>query len=120
MANKRSGGGAKRSASRWGDRLTGAQSLMRSMEQEGVDVDLRHPRRRDPAAYDPLIDSSIRHVLMRHEQGAGHAAEGYARATGGSACAWAPRPRRSTWSRPSPTRDGLIPVVAITGQVPTR
>ena len=74
--------GKAASAARWGDRLTGAQSLMRSMELEGVDVIFGIPGGAILPAYDPLIDSSIRHVLMRHEQGAGHAAEGYAHASG--------------------------------------
>ena len=49
--------------------------------------------------YDPLFDSpSVRHILVRHEQGAGHAATGYAQVTGRPGCAWPPRgPARPTW-----------------------
>jgi acetolactate synthase I/II/III large subunit len=62
--------------------LTGAQALIKSLEMEGVEVVFGLPGGAILPVYDPLIDSSIRHVLVRHEQGAGHMAEGYALATG--------------------------------------
>ena len=62
--------------------LTGAQALIKSLEMEGVEIIFGLPGGAILPVYDPLIDSSIRHVLVRHEQGAGHMAEGYALATG--------------------------------------
>ena len=65
------------------ERITGAQSLIRSMEYAGVDVVFGIPGGAILPAYDPLMDSAkVRHILVRHEQAAGHAAEGYAAATG--------------------------------------
>ncbi|MCW2619793.1 MAG: ilvI, partial [Modestobacter sp.] len=62
--------------------ITGAQSLVRSLEAVGVEVVFGIPGGAILPAYDPLFDSALRHVLVRHEQGAGHAATGYAQATG--------------------------------------
>ena len=62
--------------------LTGAQALIKSLEQQGVDTVFGLPGGAILPVYDPLLDSSIRHILVRHEQGAGHMAEGYALATG--------------------------------------
>ena len=63
-------------------KLTGAQALIKSLEMEGVEVMFGLPGGCILPVYDPLIDSPIRHILVRHEQGAGHMAEGYAHATG--------------------------------------
>jgi len=63
-------------------KLTGAQALIKSLEMEGVDVMFGLPGGAILPVYDPIIDSSIRHILVRHEQGAGHMAEGYAMVTG--------------------------------------
>ena len=63
-------------------KLTGAQALIKSLEMEGVEVMFGLPGGAILPVYDPLIDSSIRHILVRHEQGAGHMASGYAHATG--------------------------------------
>src|SRR5579875_3820341 len=64
-------------------RVTGAQALVLALERIGVDVVFGIPGGAVLPAYDPLIDSEqIRHILVRHEQGAGHAATGYAQATG--------------------------------------
>jgi acetolactate synthase-1/2/3 large subunit len=63
-------------------KLTGAQALIKSLEMEGTEVMFGLPGGAILPVYDPLIDSSIRHILVRHEQGAGHMAEGYAQATG--------------------------------------
>ena len=62
--------------------LTGAQALIKSLEMEGVDTIFGLPGGCILPVYDPLLDSPIRHILVRHEQGAGHMAEGYAHVTG--------------------------------------
>lgn len=81
------------------EHVTGAQSLIRSLEEVGADTVFGIPGGTILPAYDPLMDSTrVRHVLVRHEQGAGHAATGYAQATGkvGVCMAtWAPGP--PTW-----------------------
>ena len=63
-------------------KLSGAQALVRSLEKEGVEIIFGYPGGVMLPVYDVLLDSGIRHVLTRHEQGAAHAADGYARATG--------------------------------------
>src|ERR1700677_3742458 len=64
-------------------RVTGAQALVHALERAGADVVFGIPGGAILPAYDPLLDSTeIRHILVRHEQGAGHAATGYAQATG--------------------------------------
>ena len=62
--------------------LTGAQALVKSLEMQEVEVIFGLPGGAILPVYDPIIDSPIRHILVRHEQGAGHMAEGYAQATG--------------------------------------
>ena len=62
--------------------ISGAQAVIKALEREGVDIVFGVPGGAILPAYDPLYDSSVRHVLARHEQGAGHMAEGYAWATG--------------------------------------
>ena len=62
--------------------INGGEALMRSLEHEGVEVVFGLPGGAILPVYDPLIDSPIRHILVRHEQGAGHMAEGYAHVTG--------------------------------------
>jgi acetolactate synthase-1/2/3 large subunit len=102
-------------------RLTGAQALFKSLELEGVDVVFGIPGGAILPAYDPLLDSSVRHVLMRHEQGAGHAAEGYAHATGRPGVCMAtsgPGGCNLVTALADAFMDS-IPVVAITGQVPS-
>jgi acetolactate synthase-1/2/3 large subunit len=85
--------------------LTGAQALIRSLEQEGVDTIFGLPGGAILPVYDPLLDSSIRHILVRHEQGAGHMAEGYALATGRPGVAMVTSgPERRTSSPRSATR----------------
>ncbi|MFI8367010.1 thiamine pyrophosphate-binding protein, partial [Streptomyces sp. NPDC085466] len=65
------------------EHVTGAQSLIRSLEEVGADTVFGLPGGCILPAYDPLMDSTrVRHILVRHEQGAGHAATGYAQATG--------------------------------------
>ena len=63
-------------------KLNGGQALIKSLEMEGVEVMFGLPGGAILPVYDPIIDSPIRHILVRHEQGAGHMAEGYAHATG--------------------------------------
>ena len=62
--------------------LNGGQALIKSLEMEGVEVIFGLPGGAILPVYDPIIDSPIRHILVRHEQGAGHMAEGCAHATG--------------------------------------
>ncbi len=100
-------------------RLTGAQSLVRSLESVGVDVVFGIPGGTILPAYDPLLDSTkVRHVLVRHEQGAGHAATGYAQATGETGVCMATSGPGAT-NLVTPLADAnmdSVPVVAITGQ----
>ncbi len=102
-------------------KVTGAQALFKSLEGEGVDVIFGIPGGAILPAYDPLLDSSVRHVLCRHEQGAGHAAEGYAWATGKVGVAMATSgPGGCNLVTPlADAKMDSVPIVAITGQVPT-
>jgi acetolactate synthase I/II/III large subunit len=102
-------------------RVTGAQALFRALEGEGVDVVFGIPGGAILPAYDPLLDSSVRHVLCRHEQGAGHAAEGYAWATGkvGVAIATSGPGGCNLVTALADAKMDSVPIVAITGQVPT-
>jgi acetolactate synthase I/II/III large subunit len=100
--------------------VTGAQSLIRSLEHAGCEVVFGIPGGAILPAYDPIIDSPIRHVLMRHEQGAGHAAEGYAQATGKVGVCMATSGPGAT-NLVTPLTDAFmdsVPIVAVTGQVP--
>jgi len=102
-------------------KMTGAQALIASLEHEGTDVIFGVPGGAILPAYDPLLDSPIRHVLARHEQGAGHMAEGYAWATGRVGVCMATSGPGAT-NLVTPLADALmdsVPLVAITGQVPT-
>ncbi|KHO25939.1 acetolactate synthase 1 catalytic subunit [Mycolicibacterium setense] len=100
--------------------LTGAQAVVRSLEELGVDVVFGIPGGAVLPVYDPLFDSQkLRHVLVRHEQGAGHAASGYAHATGKVGVMMATSGPGAT-NLITPLADAQmdsIPVVAITGQV---
>ena len=101
--------------------ITGAQSLVRSLEAAGVDVIFGIPGGAILPAYDPPFDSQVRHVLVRHEQGAGHAATGYAQATGRVGVCMATSGPGAT-NLVTPLADAhmdSVPVVAITGQVPS-
>jgi acetolactate synthase-1/2/3 large subunit len=105
-----------------GERITGAQSLIRSMEYADVDVVFGIPGGAILPAYDPLMDSTkVRHILVRHEQAAGHAAEGYAAATGRVGVCMATSGPGAT-NLVTPIADAhmdSVPMVAITGQVPS-
>ncbi|AKK30414.1 acetolactate synthase large subunit [Mycobacterium sp. EPa45] len=100
--------------------LTGAQAVVRSLEEIGVDTIFGIPGGAVLPVYDPLYDSQkLRHVLVRHEQGAGHAASGYAHATGKVGVMMATSGPGAT-NLVTPLADAQmdsIPVVAITGQV---
>ncbi|RCK71425.1 acetolactate synthase large subunit [Desertihabitans brevis] len=105
-----------------GELITGSESLVRSLEKAGVEVIFGIPGGAILPAYDPLFDSSIRHILVRHEQGAGHAAEGYAVATGKVGVCMATSGPGAT-NLVTPLADAMmdsVPVVAITGQVAGR
>jgi acetolactate synthase-1/2/3 large subunit len=99
--------------------MTGAQSLVRSLEEIGCEVVFGIPGGTILPAYDPLLDSTkVRHVLVRHEQGAGHAATGYAQATGKVGVCMATSGPGAT-NLVTPIADAhmdSIPLVAITGQ----
>jgi len=100
--------------------ITGAQALVRSLEEVGVDVVFGIPGGAILPAYDPLYDSTkVRHILVRHEQGAGHAAEGYAQASGRVGVCMATSGPGAT-NLVTPIADAFldsVPIVAITGQV---
>lgn len=100
--------------------VTGAQSLVRSLEEAGVDTVFGIPGGAILPAYDPLMDSTrLRHILVRHEQGAGHAASGYAYATGRVGVCMATSGPGAT-NLVTPIADAnmdSVPMVAITGQV---
>ena len=99
--------------------MTGAQALVKSLEHEGVEVIFGLPGGAILPVYDPIIDSSIRHVLVRHEQGAGHMAEGYAHVTGRPGVAMVTSGPGAT-NIVTPLADAYmdsIPLVCITGQV---
>jgi acetolactate synthase-1/2/3 large subunit len=102
-------------------KVTGAQALFMALEREGVEIVFGIPGGAILPAYDPLIDSKIRHVLCRHEQGAGHAAEGYAWATGkvGVAIATSGPGGCNLVTPLADAKMDSVPIVAITGQVPT-
>src|SRR2546423_3610753 len=103
-------------------KVSGALALLRALEHEGVEVIFGIPGGASMPIYDPLVDgSSVRHVLCRHEQGAGHAAEGYAWATGkvGVAMATSGPGGTNLVTALADAKMDSVPVVAITGQVAT-
>ncbi|MFL5736137.1 MAG: acetolactate synthase large subunit [Actinomycetota bacterium] len=102
-------------------KVTGAQAMFKALEGEGVDVIFGIPGGAILPAYDPLLDSSVRHILCRHEQGAGHAAEGYAHATGrvGVCMATSGPGGCNLVTALADAKMDSVPMVAITGQVPT-
>ncbi|MCW2769252.1 MAG: acetolactate synthase large subunit [Aeromicrobium sp.] len=104
------------------EHMTGAQSLVRALEHAGVDTIFGIPGGAILPAYDPLFDSEqIRHILVRHEQGAGHAAQGYAQVTGKVGVCMATSGPGAT-NLVTAIADAFmdsVPIVAITGQVAT-
>jgi acetolactate synthase-1/2/3 large subunit len=104
-----------------GTAMTGATSLVKSLEAAGADVMFGIPGGAILPAYDPIYDSTIRHILVRHEQGAGHAATGYAQVTGRAGVCIATSGPGAT-NLVTPLMDAAmdsVPLVAITGQVPS-
>ena len=104
-----------------GPQLSGAESLVKALEDVGADTVFGIPGGAILPAYDPLFDSSVRHILVRHEQGAGHAAEGYAMATGRVGVCMATSGPGAT-NLVTPIANAYMdstPIVAITGQVPS-
>src|SRR3954452_21040898 len=102
-------------------KTNGGSALIKSLELEGVDVIFGLPGGAILPVYDPIIDSPIRHILVRHEQGAGHMAEGYAQATGRPGVAMVTSGPAAT-NIVTPLCDAYmdsIPMVVITGQVPS-
>ncbi|HEX6395543.1 MAG TPA: acetolactate synthase large subunit [Acidimicrobiales bacterium] len=100
-------------------KMTGAQALIKSLEMENVEVVFGLPGGCILPAYDPILDSPIRHILVRHEQGAGHMAEGYAHVTGRPGVALVTSGPAAT-NLVTPLCDAYmdsVPMVAITGQV---
>jgi acetolactate synthase-1/2/3 large subunit len=100
--------------------VTGAQSLVLALEAMDVDTVFGIPGGAILPAYDPLLDSvKVRHILVRHEQGAGHAAEGYASATGkvGVCMATSGPGATNLVTAIADAYMDSVPVVAITGQV---
>ena len=102
--------------------LTGAQALVESLERVGVDVVFGIPGGAILPAYDPLYDSKVRHILVRHEQGAGHAAEGYAMVTGrvGVCIATSGPGATNLVTAIADAYMDSVPIVAITGQVASK
>ena len=101
--------------------ITGAQALVNALEDSGVDVMFGIPGGAILPAYDPIFDSKIRHILVRHEQGAGHAATGYAQVTGRvGVCIATSGPGATNLVTPiADAQMDSVPLVAITGQVPS-
>lgn len=100
-------------------RMTGAQALIKSLENEGVDVIFGYPGGVVLPIYDALLESNLHHVLVRHEQCAAHAADGYARATGrvGVCLATSGPGATNLVTGIATAYMDSIPMVAITGQV---
>ena len=104
-----------------GTAMTGATALVKSLEAAGVEVMFGLPGGAILPAYDPIFDSTIRHILVRHEQGAGHAATGYAQVSGRAGVCIATSGPGAT-NLVTPLMDASmdsVPLVAITGQVPS-
>ena len=104
-------------------KITGAESLVKSLEHADVEVVFGIPGGAILPVYDPLMDSpTVRHILVRHEQGAGHAAEGYASASNRVGVCMATSGPGAT-NLVTPIADAhmdSVPMVAITGQVPSQ
>jgi len=102
--------------------MTGAEIVITALKEQGVEVMFGYPGGAVLPIYDALYDAEgIRHVLVRHEQGAGHAAEGYARSTGKAGVALVTSGPGAT-NMVTPITDAMmdsIPMVVLTGQVPT-
>ena len=102
-------------------KITGAQMIIKCLKEEGVEVIFGYPGGKVIPLYDALFDSDIRHILVRHEQGAAHAADGYARVTGktGVCIATSGPGATNLVTGIANAHMDSIPMVAITGQVGT-
>ncbi len=101
-------------------KIDGGHALIKALEMEGVEVMFGLPGGAILPVYDPIIDSPIRHILVRHEQGAGHMAEGFAHATGRPGVCMVTSGPAAT-NVVTPLCDAYmdsVPMVCITGQVP--
>ncbi|HEX5225358.1 MAG TPA: biosynthetic-type acetolactate synthase large subunit [Solirubrobacteraceae bacterium] len=101
--------------------MRAVDALMECLKAEGVDVVFGLPGGANLPTYDAFVDAGIRHILVRHEAGGGHAAEGYAKATGKVGVAFATSGPGAT-NLLTPITDAMmdsVPVVFITGQVRT-
>src|SRR5215813_9523752 len=101
--------------------MRAVDALMECLKAEGVDVVFGLPGGANLPTYDALVDGGVRHILVRHEAGGGHAAEGYAKATGKVGVAFATSGPGAT-NLITPICDAMmdsVPVVFITGQVKT-
>src|SRR3990172_3716713 len=105
-----------------GQKMTGAEMVVQALIDQGVKHIFGYPRGGVLRIYDEISQQdAVEHILVRHEQGAGHAAEGYARSTGGVGVALVTSGPGAT-NMVTPLTDALmdsIPIVGITGQVPT-
>ena len=101
------------------ERMTGAEAIVRSLEKIGVTDVFGMPGGAILPTFDPLMDSSIRHILIRHEQGAGHGAEGYAISSGKVGCAIVTSgpAALNTMTALADANLDSVPIVIITGQV---
>ncbi|MFZ1383155.1 MAG: acetolactate synthase large subunit [Scrofimicrobium sp.] len=101
------------------ERMTGAEAIVRSLEKIGVTEVFGMPGGAILPTFDPLMDSSIRHILIRHEQGAGHGAEGYAISSGKVGCAIVTSgpAALNTMTALADANLDSVPIVIITGQV---
>src|SRR5436305_7589323 len=99
--------------------MTGAQALWAALVREGVNVGFGYPGGAILPAYDAMLDYPIRHILVRHEQGATHMADGYARATGkvGVAVATSGPGATNMVTGIATAMMDSSPIVCITGQV---
>lgn len=105
------------------ERMTGSQAIVRTLEDLGVTDVFGLPGGAILPTYDPLYDSKkVRHILVRHEQAAGHAAQGYAVSSGktGVCIATSGPGATNLLTAIADANMDSIPLVAITGQVPTR
>ena len=101
--------------------MTGSQALLKTLEAHGVRHMFGHPGGAIMPIYDAIYDSPIQHILVRHEQGGGHAAEGYARVTGGLGVCLATSGPGAT-NLVTALADAMLdslPILAITGNVAT-
>ena len=100
---------------------TGAKILVESLQREGVEIIFGYPGGVVLPIYDELYNSSLRHILVRHEQAAAHAADGYARASGrvGVCLATSGPGACNLVTGIATAYMDSVPIVALTGQVPT-